>query len=58
MSVHCLSTDFSNQKGVKGLPLHIQVDTSEEEDSFVTHRGYAQIKIFCEKVSSLLETRS
>uniref|UniRef100_A0A2K6BMT3 Grainyhead like transcription factor 1 n=1 Tax=Macaca nemestrina TaxID=9545 RepID=A0A2K6BMT3_MACNE len=27
ISVNCLSTDFSSQKGVKGLPLNIQIDT-------------------------------
>ena len=26
IAVQCLSTDFSTQKGVKGLPLHIQVN--------------------------------
>ena len=25
LTVRCLSTDFSSQKGVKGIPLHIQV---------------------------------
>jgi len=25
IAVQCLSTDFSTQKGVKGLPLHVQV---------------------------------
>ncbi|XP_064118859.1 protein grainyhead-like isoform X2 [Macrobrachium nipponense] len=27
VAIQCLSTDFSSQKGVKGPPLHIQVDT-------------------------------
>ncbi|XP_050541374.1 protein grainyhead isoform X3 [Daktulosphaira vitifoliae] len=50
VAVQCLSTDFSSQKGVKGLPLHIQVDTYEEpRDGPVCHRGYAQIKVFCDK---------
>jgi len=46
-----LSTDFSNQKGVKGLPLHVQVDTYDENHSknVPFHRGYCQIKIFCDK---------
>ncbi len=26
VAIHCLSTDFSSQKGVKGIPLHIQVN--------------------------------
>ncbi|KAK3089720.1 hypothetical protein FSP39_005877 [Pinctada imbricata] len=50
LAVHCLSTDFSNQKGVKGLPLHVQIDTYENaRDSHPVHRGYSQIKVFCDK---------
>ncbi|XP_063982125.1 uncharacterized protein Grh isoform X1 [Diachasmimorpha longicaudata] len=56
VAVQCLSTDFSSQKGVKGLPLHIQVDTYEEPPSPhshgytpPSHRGYCQIKVFCDK---------
>ncbi|KAL8574873.1 hypothetical protein ACOMHN_003433, partial [Nucella lapillus] len=53
IAVHCLSTDFSNQKGVKGIPLHIQCDTYELFDSskelLPSHRGYCQIKVFCDK---------
>ncbi|XP_067124247.1 protein grainyhead-like isoform X1 [Centruroides vittatus] len=51
IAVQCLSTDFSNQKGVKGLPLHLQIDTFDEyrENSTPTHRGYCQIKVFCDK---------
>ena len=45
---------FSTQKGVKGLPLHVQIDTyddprAEVGASPVYHRGYCQIKIFCDK---------
>lgn len=56
VAVQCLSTDFSSQKGVKGLPLHIQVDTYEEPPPHAhaytppSHRGYCQIKVFCDKV--------
>ncbi|CAL4126717.1 unnamed protein product, partial [Meganyctiphanes norvegica] len=34
-----------------GLPLHIQVDTYEDsrEVSNLNHRGYCQIKVFCDK---------
>ena len=43
----------STQKGVKGLPLHIQIDTFDDPRSEVgspsTHRGYCQVKIFCDK---------
>ncbi|KAJ8736372.1 hypothetical protein PYW08_007028 [Mythimna loreyi] len=50
IAVQCLSTDFSSQKGVKGLPLHIQIDTFEDpRDQQVYHRGYCQIKVFCDK---------
>ncbi|XP_076285586.1 protein grainyhead-like isoform X2 [Lasioglossum baleicum] len=55
VAVQCLSTDFSSQKGVRGLPLHIQVDTYEEPlphtHSYTppSHRGYCQIQVFSEK---------
>ncbi|CAG2171536.1 unnamed protein product, partial [Oppiella nova] len=51
VAVQCLSTDFSNQKGVKGLPLHLQLDTFDDfrEGSTPVHRGYVQIKVFCDK---------
>ncbi|XP_044741355.1 protein grainyhead isoform X2 [Chrysoperla carnea] len=50
VAVQCLSTDFSSQKGVKGLPLHLQIDTYEDpRDPVVSHRGYCQIKVFCDK---------
>nr|XP_022317386.1 protein grainyhead-like isoform X2 [Crassostrea virginica] len=49
VAVHCLSTDFSNQKGVKGLPLHVQIDTYENSKENPIHRGYCQIKVFCDK---------
>ncbi|XP_072401779.1 protein grainyhead isoform X3 [Diabrotica undecimpunctata] len=50
IAVQCLSTDFSSQKGVKGLPLHLQIDTYEDpRDSQIFHRGYCQIKVFCDK---------
>ena len=50
--MQCLSTDFSTQKGVKGLPLHVQIDTYDDQsDSKIPfHRGYCQIKVFCDKV--------
>jgi hypothetical protein len=52
IAVQCLSTDFSTQKGVKGLPLHVQIDTYDEADNdkIPFHRGYCQIKVFCDKV--------
>ena len=48
IAVQCLSTDFSTQKGVKGLPLHLQIDTYDDPrdpNAPVYHRGYAQIKV-------------
>ncbi|ULU13339.1 hypothetical protein L5515_002149 [Caenorhabditis briggsae] len=50
IAVQCLSTDFSTQKGVKGLPLHVQIDTYDgDNDKTPFHRGYCQIKVFCDK---------
>ncbi len=50
VAIRCLSTDFSSQKGVKGIPLHIQVDTYRSgDDSAVTDRAFLQIKTFCDK---------
>ena len=48
MAVQCLSTDFSTQKGVKGLPLHVQIDTFDDPRADImdrpTHRGYCQAR--------------
>ncbi|KAJ8270976.1 hypothetical protein GJAV_G00121380 [Gymnothorax javanicus] len=51
VSVNCLSTDFSSQKGVKGLPLSLQVDTYSYNSgsSQPIHRACCQIKVFCDK---------
>nr|XP_005998742.1 PREDICTED: grainyhead-like protein 1 homolog [Latimeria chalumnae] len=51
ISVNCLSTDFSSQKGVKGLPLNIQIDTYSynNRSNKPVHRTYCQIKVFCDK---------
>ncbi|XP_034552844.1 grainyhead-like protein 2 homolog isoform X2 [Notolabrus celidotus] len=51
ISVNCLSTDFSSQKGVKGMPLIIQIDTYSYNScsSRPIHRASAQIKVFCDK---------
>lgn len=39
---------------LKGLPLHLQIDTYEEpRDTTISHRGYCQIKVFCDKVCFL-----
>lgn len=52
ITVNCLSTDFSSQKGVKGLPLMIQIDTYSynNRSNKPLHRAYSQIKVFCDKV--------
>ena len=38
---------------MKGLPLHVQIDTYDDPRADVstppTHRGYSQVKIFCDK---------
>ncbi|XP_065058917.1 grainyhead-like protein 2 homolog isoform X2 [Rhopilema esculentum] len=50
--INCLSTDFSPQKGVKGIPLHLQVDTYEDlskQDEDPVYRAFCQIKVFRDK---------
>ncbi|GLH11960.1 Protein grainyhead [Gryllus bimaculatus] len=38
------------ESSAKGLPLHLQIDTYEDpRDTTVAHRGYCQIKVFCDK---------
>ncbi|KAM8869069.1 grainyhead-like protein 2 homolog isoform 3-T3 [Spinachia spinachia] len=51
ISANCLSTDFSSQKGVKGMPMIIQIDTYSYNScsSRPIHRAFAQIKVFCDK---------
>merc|ERR1740128_1234620 len=53
VAVQCLSTDFSVQKGVKGLPLHLQVDTyvknTSDGEYDIVSRSYCQMKVFCDK---------
>ena len=50
----CACTCVSNMNffSFQGLPLHLQIDTYEDpRDGPVYHRGYCQIKVFCDKVS-------
>ncbi|XP_069751756.1 grainyhead-like protein 3 homolog isoform X2 [Narcine bancroftii] len=51
IGINCLSTDFSSQKGVKGLPLNLQIDTydCETKSDKLIHRAVCQIKIFVDK---------
>ncbi|XP_043573622.1 grainyhead-like protein 3 homolog isoform X1 [Chiloscyllium plagiosum] len=51
IGINCLSTDFSSQKGVKGLPLNLQIDTydCEAKSEKPIHRAVCQIKIFVDK---------
>ncbi|XP_023323982.1 protein grainyhead [Eurytemora carolleeae] len=53
IALQCLSTDFSLQKGVKGLPMHLQIDTyaksGNDGDYDIIHRAYCQVKVFCDK---------
>ncbi|XP_055254796.1 grainyhead-like protein 3 homolog [Moschus berezovskii] len=54
VGVNCLSTDFSSQKGVKGVPLNLQIDTYDcgSGTERLVHRAVCQIKIFCDKVAA------
>ncbi|KAK6291016.1 hypothetical protein J4Q44_G00385870, partial [Coregonus suidteri] len=51
ITVNCLSTEFSCQKGVKGMPLMIQIDTYSynHRSDTPTHRAFSEIKVFCDK---------
>ncbi|XP_028853257.1 grainyhead-like protein 3 homolog isoform X2 [Denticeps clupeoides] len=51
IGINSLSTDFSAQKGVKGLPLHLQIDTFDVSTGInrLVHRAACQVKIFCDK---------
>ncbi|XP_029973589.1 grainyhead-like protein 3 homolog isoform X2 [Salarias fasciatus] len=51
IGINSLSTDFSAQKGVKGLPLNLQIDTYDisSGNNQLIHRAACQIKIFCDK---------
>ncbi|XP_041809848.1 grainyhead-like protein 3 homolog [Chelmon rostratus] len=51
IGINSLSTDFSSQKGVKGLPLNIQIDTYDFSSGAnqLIHRAACQVKIFCDK---------
>ncbi|XP_077415411.1 grainyhead-like protein 3 homolog isoform X1 [Vanacampus margaritifer] len=51
IGINSLSTDFSSQKGVKGLPLNLQIDTYDfsSGSNQLIHRATCQVKIFCDK---------
>ncbi|XP_056152213.1 grainyhead-like protein 3 homolog [Lampris incognitus] len=51
IGINSLSTDFSSQKGVKGLPLNLQIDTYDFSTGTnqLLHRAACQVKIFCDK---------
>ncbi|XP_067098714.1 LOW QUALITY PROTEIN: grainyhead-like protein 3 homolog [Osmerus mordax] len=51
VGLNSLSTDFSSQKGVKGLPLNLQIDTYDfsSGSNKLIHRAACQVKIFCDK---------
>jgi len=43
----------------QGLPLHIQIDSFEDSKGMTpVHRGYCQVKIFCDKVRRSLQLSS
>jgi hypothetical protein len=53
LRINCLSTEFSSQKGVKGIPLHFVTDTYEDietDSAEPVHRAYCKVKIFRDKV--------
>ena len=57
LRINCLSTEFSSQKGVKGLPLHVVIDIYEDlenEAAEPVHRAYCRVKIFRDKVRGCL----
>lgn len=51
IGINSLSTDFSSQKGVKGQPLNLQIDTYDFSSGTnrLIHRAACQVKIFCDK---------
>ncbi|XP_026887328.2 grainyhead-like protein 3 homolog isoform X2 [Electrophorus electricus] len=51
IGINSLSTDFSSQKGVKGLPLNLQIDTYDfsSGSNRLVHRAACQVKVFCDK---------
>lgn len=51
IGLNSLSTDFSSQKGVKGLPLNLQIDTYDFSSGTnkLINRAACQVKIFCDK---------
>ncbi|XP_017332286.1 grainyhead-like protein 3 homolog [Ictalurus punctatus] len=51
IGINSLSTDFSSQKGVKGVPLNLQIDTYDFSSgtNHLIHRAACQVKIFCDK---------
>ena len=60
LRINCLSTEFSSQKGVKGYPLHVVVDTYEDLESETAepvHRAYCKVKIFRDKVSCKIRVK-
>ncbi|KAG1159671.1 hypothetical protein G6F37_004681 [Rhizopus arrhizus] len=45
---NCLSTDFSRIKGVKGIPLRLQIE-SQQQPSMQIEKTYCRIKLFRDK---------
>ncbi|KAI9311624.1 CP2 transcription factor, partial [Dichotomocladium elegans] len=45
---NCLSTDFSRIKGVKGIPLRVQMESREINAQYV-EQSYCKIKLFRDK---------
>lgn len=50
--INCLSTEFSSQKGVRGIPLYIVMETYENVNplsSEPTHRAYCKLQVYRDK---------
>jgi hypothetical protein len=45
----CLSTDFSRIKGVKGIPLRVQMESSA--DPYIREVCFCKVKLFRDKVT-------
>lgn len=47
---NCLSTDFSRIKGVKGIPLRLQMESHQPSSTYI-EKTFSRIKLFRDKVT-------
>ncbi|KAG1453381.1 hypothetical protein G6F56_007587 [Rhizopus delemar] len=52
---NCLSTDFSRIKGVKGIPLRLQIESQQQQSTGPIEKTYCRIKLFRDKAKRQLE---